>query len=77
MTTVTIVGIIALLSGLTVRTIISKGRFDRRGPAGLQRIENYWKALLLTFAEWLFGIIAFALIVTGAFLLLVEWYNHH
>lgn len=77
MTSVTIAGILMLLSGFALRLIISKNRFDRRGPAGLQEFDSYWKALFASIAEWLFGIVAFALIVGGAVLLLVEWYNHH
>jgi hypothetical protein len=77
MTSVTIVGILMLLSGFALRLIISKNRFDRRGPAGLQHFESYWKALFASIAQWLFGIVAFALIVGGAVLLLIEWYNHH
>jgi hypothetical protein len=77
MTTITIVGIIALVSGLAIRTIISKVTFDRRGGAGLQHFESYWKALFASIAEWLFGIVAFVLIIAGAVLLLTAWYNHN
>lgn len=77
MTSVTILGILMMLSGFALRLIISKNRFDRRGPAGLQEFDSYWKALFASIAEWLLSIVAFALIVGGAVLLLVEWYNHH
>ena len=77
MTSVTILGILMMLSGFALRLIISKNRFDRRGPAGLQEFDSYWKALFARIAEWLLSIVAFALIVGGAVLLLVEWYNHH
>lgn len=77
MTSVTIVGVLMLLSGFALRLLVSKNRFDRRGPAGLQQFESYWKALFATVAEWLLGIIGFVLIVAGAVLLLVHWYNHY
>lgn len=77
MNNVIIAGIIMLLSGFALRVIISKNRFDRRSLTGLQQFGSYWKALLVTIAEWLFGLVAYLLLAGGALLLLVEWFNHH
>lgn len=76
MNSVIITGIIMLLSGFILRVIISKNKFDRRSLTGLQQFSSYWKAVLITITEWLFGLAAFLLIAGGVLLLLVEWFNH-
>ncbi|MNL41687.1 hypothetical protein D3C87_1641090 [compost metagenome] len=77
MNSVIIAGIIMLLSGFALRVIISKNRFDRRSLTGLQQFGSYWKALIVTIVEWLFGLATYLLIAGGVLLLLVEWYNGH
>lgn len=77
MNSVTIIAALMLLSGVALRIIISKNRFDRRSLTGLQQFGSYWKAVLITIAEWLLGIAAYLLLAGGTLLLLVEWFNHH
>ncbi|MCE7044440.1 hypothetical protein [Dyadobacter sp. CY312] len=74
--TVQVVGFVLLLTGLFVRLLIGKRRFDRRGVGGMQHFRSYWTALILTFIEWVAGIVSLMMILSGLLLLLVECYNH-
>ncbi|MFA6151991.1 MAG: hypothetical protein WC716_11765 [Chitinophagaceae bacterium] len=51
--------------GLLIRFIIGYRRFNRRGVAGLQQFDSYWKAILITTLEWVFKWTANALILFG------------
>ena len=69
-------GVMLLFTGLLIRLIIGKRRFDRRGTGGLQHFRSYWAALILTFIEWLVSLVSMLMILSGLLLLLVEWFNH-
>ena len=74
-TTVQILGSVLLLIGFIIRLFIGKRRFDRRGVGGMQHFQSYWVALILTFIEWIAGIVSLMIILSGLILLLVEYYN--
>jgi len=61
----TIYAIILLALGLSLRYIIGKRRFNRRGVAGLQQFKSYSVALITTIVESVVNIIA-ALLIIGA-----------
>ncbi len=58
--------------GLLIRFIIGYRRFNRRGIAGLQQFDSYWKAILITSLEWLFKWTANALILFGVITLIIN-----
>jgi len=64
----TIYAIILLTIGLSLRYIIGKRRFNRRGIAGLQHYKSYGVALITTIVESVVNIIA-ALLIIGALIL--------
>ncbi|MEO8949926.1 MAG: molybdenum ABC transporter permease [Mucilaginibacter sp.] len=64
----TIYAIILLVIGLTLRYIISKRRFNRRGIAGMQYFKSYSVALVTTIIERIVNFIA-ALMIIGAIIL--------
>lgn len=71
-----IFGIALLVTGLLVRTLISRRRFNRRGIAGLQLFSSYTKWLITTRLESLFNFIAFLFIIAGILLVACGWYAH-
>jgi uncharacterized membrane protein len=75
--TLAVYGIILCLTGLFIRYIIGKRRFNRRGIGGLQHYGNYTTAILTTIIEWVFSIIGFALILFGFCLIGLGWLENH
>lgn len=64
----TIYAIILLATGLSLRYIIGKRRFNRRGVAGLQHFRSYGIAVIIMTIEKVVNIIA-ALMIIGAVIL--------
>ena len=64
----TICAVILLMFGLTLRYIIGKRRFNRRGVAGLQQFKSYDIAIITVMIEKAANIIA-ALMIIGAVIL--------
>jgi len=52
--TILILGIILTFSGFIIRYIIGRRRFHRRTHGGMQRFENYNKALVTLLIEKIF-----------------------
>jgi hypothetical protein len=71
-THLTIYAIILLAIGLSLRYIIGKRRFNRRGVAGLQHFESYGVALFTTIIERVLNIIATLMIIGAIFLYLIK-----
>ncbi|WP_051200191.1 hypothetical protein [Flavobacterium subsaxonicum] len=63
-------GYLFLFLGIAIQYCIGKRKFDRRGIGGLPQFSSYGKAVIITFLEWLFKGIGFALIGLGLFLLI-------
>jgi hypothetical protein len=75
LTAVSIYGLVLLSTGIGLRILIEKRRFERRGFAGLQHYSNYWAGLLTTILESLGAILSLLMMLGGAMLLIVELYN--
>jgi len=61
-----------LITGVILKYLIGKRRFNRRGLGGLQQYYSYEWAFVTTIIEWVFKWVAVALILLGAFLL-IKW----
>jgi hypothetical protein len=68
----TIYAVILLVTGLLLRYIIGKRRFNRRGVAGLQYFKSYGTALFTTILERVVNIIATLMIIGAVFLYLIK-----
>jgi len=68
----TIYAIILLAIGLSLRYIIGRRRFNRRGVAGLQHFKSYVVALIVMFIEKLVNIVATLIIIGAIFLYLIR-----
>lgn len=75
MSSVQIIGILAVIIGLFLRYTVGKRRFYRRGPGGMQEFSSYAKAVTFTYLERLMNIIGTLLIIGGIVLFLAEVYN--
>lgn len=73
--TVPALGILLIVAGSMVQLIISRNRFYRRGPGGLQQYSSYRRSLLNWILEWIFGRLAFLMILFGMFLLGIYFFN--
>jgi undecaprenyl pyrophosphate phosphatase UppP len=51
-------------------------KFNRNNAFGVQQFRNFEHKSVVQPFERLMKVIAMALILFGAFLLIVEWYNH-
>ncbi|WEK21321.1 MAG: molybdenum ABC transporter permease [Candidatus Pedobacter colombiensis] len=71
-----VIGIIAVLLGITIRYFIGRRKFNRRTITGLQGFSSYERAVGITFIEKVFNLIGLLLILGGLFFLAVAWYNH-
>jgi len=71
----TIYAIILLTIGLSLRYIIGKRRFNRRGIAGLQQFRSYKHALMVCFIERLINILGAGCIAAGSALVLIAYFN--
>lgn len=61
-----------LAVGISIRYIIGKRRFNRRGVAGLQYFKSYDSALITVFIERLVNIIAILMIIFAIVLYLIK-----
>lgn len=73
--TVPVLGTILIVVGFIVQLIIGRNRFYRRGPGGLQEFSSYRRSLLSRIFEWIFGKLAFLMILFGMFLLGIHFFN--
>lgn len=64
-----VLGIIALVCGLSLRYWINRRKFYRRSPMGSEGFSNYEKSVIVTFLERIGKWIAYILIVSGVFFL--------
>ena len=72
---VPVLGILLIGVGFMVQLIIGRNRFYRRGPGGLQQYSSYRRSLLSWILEWIFGRVAFLMILFGMFLLGIYFLN--
>jgi preprotein translocase subunit SecG len=75
-TSVQVYGTIILIVGIILRYFMYRRKFNRNNAYGVQQFRNFEHKSVAQPFEKLVRIIAIALILFGAFLLLVEWYNH-
>lgn len=68
----TIYAIILLAVGLSLRYIVGKHRFNRRGMAGMQHFKSYGVALVTSIIERVVDIIAALMIIGAIFLHLIN-----
>jgi hypothetical protein len=68
----TICAITLLAIGLSIRYIIGKRRFNRRGVAGLQHFKSYGVALFTMTIERIVNMIATLMIIGAIFLYLIK-----
>ena len=61
-----------LLIGITLRYIIGRRKFNRRGIGGLQHFDSFGLALIVTFLEWLLKWTANILVIASIFML-IKW----
>jgi len=76
-TTVIILGTIMLLTGLVLRYLLNRRRFNRRNFAAVETFNSYEHRTVTRIGEKAGRYIAWALILAGVFFLFVAWYNHH
>lgn len=67
------VGISLLAGGLGLRVWVSRRRFYRRGPGGLQHYSRYRKAVLLSTFEGFIMLLSIPMMILGM-LILIFWY---
>ncbi|SDH50035.1 hypothetical protein [Mucilaginibacter gossypii] len=70
--TVSILSIILLVIGVSIRYIIGRRRFNRRGVAGLPHFKSYEAALLTTYIERFLNIIGTLMIIAAIILYLIR-----
>ncbi|MFC6100821.1 hypothetical protein [Olivibacter domesticus] len=68
-------GIAFFLLGCLFILYVYYKRFNRRGVAGLQHFPNFFLSLIIRFFEGLILLVGILATLTGAFFLLLEWYN--
>lgn len=73
--TVPVLGIILTVVGFIIQLIIGRNRFYGRGLGGLQQYSSYRRSLLSRVLEWVFGKLAFLMILFGMFLLGIHFFN--
>lgn len=71
MSTIIIVGVLALTTGVVINYIISKRKFKRRTITGAQVFSSYEKSKLIPSIEGLGRLIAWLLIIGGIFLIII------
>lgn len=64
----------AFVIGLTIRFVIGRRRFNRRGVGGLQHFSSYSKGLVVGFIERMLMFVSVILIV-GSFILFLVGYS--
>ncbi|MBT2561333.1 molybdenum ABC transporter permease [Pedobacter sp. ISL-68] len=75
-TSVQVYGTVILIIGLVLRYFMRRRRFNRNNAFGVQEFKSFEHKSVVQPLERLVRIIAAALILFGALLLIVEWYNH-
>lgn len=70
------IGLLLLLFGLLIRYLIGKRRFKRRTIGGMQVFKSYNKSLLVPIVEGLLIIISFLMILSGASITLLYYFNY-
>ena len=69
------IGISLIALGIIILYIIGRRKFRRRGVAGLEGFSSYQAAVFIRFLEALFRLIAWIMLLGGAFLTGIAWYN--
>lgn len=59
------IGILLLISGLLIRYIVNKRRFNRRGEGGLQHFKSYERATVITFIEKIIMMLSMIMLLVG------------
>ena len=69
---ITIYAIFLLIIGISIRFVINRRRFNRRGIAGLQYFKSYTNALFITTIEKGLNFIAVLMIIGAIILYLIK-----
>lgn len=70
-----ITAIILFISGIVILYVIGRRRFNRRNLAGLETFNSYGTVVFVRFLEAFFKLLGWAMVIGGAFLAAVAWYN--
>jgi len=70
-----ITAIFLFITGIVILYIIGRRRFNRRGVAGLETFSSYGMAVFIRLLEAFFRLLAWAMLLAGAFLGAIAWYN--
>ena len=62
--------VFAVIIGISLRLIINRRRFNRRSSTGQQQFKSYFPALLISFIEKLFILVANVIILGGIIIFL-------
>lgn len=69
------IGISLIALGIIILYIIGRRKFLRRGITGLEGFSSYQAAILIRFSEALFRLLAWGMLLIGAFLTGITCYN--
>lgn len=69
MNTYYLAGSIILVLGLLLVRFVSRRRFNRRGPGGLQHYNSYDDSIVIRVFEWIVKMIAYIMIICSLALL--------
>lgn len=68
--TVITIGISLLVSGLVIRYIINRRRFNRKGEGGLQHFKSYERATVITFIKKIIMLLSMIMLLVGVVFLI-------
>jgi len=61
-----VLGVAALVLGISIKIFVGKRRFYRRNQAGLEGFKNYRNALLTPFVEGVLSFVGGMLVIAGS-----------
>ncbi|MCX2681007.1 molybdenum ABC transporter permease [Galbibacter sp. EGI 63066] len=68
-----VAGILLLAIGIVIRYIISRRKFNRRNPAGLEQFTSFERSIGVRIIELIFSLTGAIFILTGGILLLFSY----
>lgn len=72
-----IVGVVLVITGIIIRYMIGRNRFNRRSITGVETFSSYERMNLTRLLEWLGSIIGLLLIIGGIIMVVLALLNHH
>ncbi|ACT93581.1 hypothetical protein Dfer_2363 [Dyadobacter fermentans DSM 18053] len=76
-TSVMMYGFVLLATGIAIRFVVNRRRFNRRGIGGAQFYDSYWSSVLISTLEGLSMLASAGCIVVGLLLFFIELFNSH